>query len=181
MTLEEYKSQVKEIAEASQNFKGTQEEAIKLFEDLAKKYPQVNEFNTKAMDCKDLTEFKNLADAFGMKFSSDDSAEKLFSMLQDGKKQLEAIVLKLQNGAELSDDVLEGVSAGKWGKAKWKKLGKCVGIGLAVGTLCALGGAIGGGFIAAVAGSTAAGAGFAGAGATVFGIGGFIKGASLVD
>ena len=112
MTLEEYKSQVKEITQASQNFKGTPEEAVKLFEDLAQKYPQVNEFNTKAMDCKDLTEFKNLADAFGMKFSSEDSAEKLYSMLQDGAKQLEAAALKMQNGAELSDDALAGVTGG---------------------------------------------------------------------
>lgn len=90
MTLEEYKQQIKEIKEASQNFKGSQEEVVKFSEDLANKYPQVNEFNTKAMDCKDLKEFKNLADAFGMKFSSDDSAEKLYSMLQEGKNQMEA-------------------------------------------------------------------------------------------
>ena len=129
MTLEEYKSQVKEITQASQNFKGTPEEAVKLFEDLAKKYPQVNEFNTKAMDCKDLTEFKNLADAFGMKFSSEDSAEKLFSMLQDGKKQLEAIVLKMQNGAELSDDDLAAVTGGKLRLSKrfWRCAGVVVG------------------------------------------------------
>lgn len=112
MTLEEYKQQVKEINEANQNFKGTQEETVKFFEDLAKKYPQVNEFNTKAMDCKDLKEFKKLADSFGMKFNSDESAEKLFSMLQEGKKQLEAMTLKYKNGAELSDDDLDAVSGG---------------------------------------------------------------------
>ena len=114
MTLEEYKQQVKEIKEASENFKGTtQEEAVKFFEDLANKYPQVNEFNTKGMDCKDLKEFKNLADAFGMKFSSEDSAEKLYSMLQEGKKQLKAATLKTQNGTELSDDALSTISGGQ--------------------------------------------------------------------
>ena len=114
MTLEEYKQQVTEIKEASENFKGTtQEEAVKFFEDLANKYPQVNEFNTKGMDCKDLKEFKNLADAFGMKFSSEDSAEKLYSMLQEGKKQLKAATLKTQNGTELSDDALSTISGGQ--------------------------------------------------------------------
>ena len=113
MTLEEYKQQVTEIKEASENFKGTtQEEAVKFFEDLAKKYPQVNEFNTKGMDCKDLKEFKNLADAFGMKFSSEDSAEKLYSMLQEGKKQLNTLAIKYENGAELDDEILNSVNGG---------------------------------------------------------------------
>ena len=108
MTLEEYKRQVKEITEASQNFNGTPEEAVKFFEDLAQKYPQVNEFNTKAMDCKDLKEFENLADAFGMKFSSDDSAEKLFFMLQDGKKA----IMSIQNVTKLSDEDKKAVAGG---------------------------------------------------------------------
>lgn len=116
MTLEEYKQQVKEIKEASENFKGTtQEEAVEFLEDLTKKYPQVNEFNTKAMDCKNLKEFKNLADSFGMKFSSEDSAEKLYSMLKEGKKQLKAATLKTQNGTELSDDALSTISGGGTG------------------------------------------------------------------
>ena len=141
MTLEEYKSQVKEITQASQNFKGTPEEAVKLFEDLAQKYPQVNEFNTKAMDCKDLTEFKNLADAFGMKFSSDDSAEKLFSMLQDGKKQLKAAALKMQNGAELSDDDLAAIAGGKRGWVAALVIGACTVIGGGLGAVGGPGGA----------------------------------------
>ena len=140
MTLEEYKSQVKEITQASQNFKGTPEEAVKLFEDLAKKYPQVNEFNTKAMDCKDLTEFKNLADAFGMKFSSDDSAEKLFSMLQDGKKQLKAAALKMQNGAELSDDDLAAIAGGGNMWFATLVVGACAVLGGAFGAIAGPGG-----------------------------------------
>ena len=112
MTLEQYKQQVSEIHEASKNFNGTPEEAVKFFEDLAKKYPEVNEFNAKAMKAKDLDEFKSLADSFGMHFSSDESAEKLFTMLHEGKKQLEALALRYKDGAELSDETLLQVSGG---------------------------------------------------------------------
>ena len=112
MTLEQYKQQVSEIHEASKNFNGTSEEAVKFFEDLAKKYPEVNEFNAKAMKTKDLDEFKSLADSFGMHFSSDESAEKLFTMLHEGKKQLEALALRYKDGAELSDEDLSDVTGG---------------------------------------------------------------------
>ena len=113
MTLEQYKQQVSEIHEASKNFNGTPEEAVKFFEDLAKKYPEVNEFNAKAMKAKDLDEFKSLADSFGMHFSSDESAEKLFTMLHECKKQLEALALRYKDGAELSDESLVAVTGGE--------------------------------------------------------------------
>ena len=112
MTLEEYKSQCKAIKEEAENFKGTQEETIKFFEDLATKYPEVNEFNTKALQCNDVTEFKKLADSFGMKFSDDDSAEKLYSLLDGTKKRLQIATKSLENGAELSDVQLKLVSGG---------------------------------------------------------------------
>ena len=112
MTLEQYKQQVSEIHEAGKNFNGTPEEAVNFFEDLAKKYPEACEFNTKAMETKDLDEFKRLADSFGMQFSSDESAEKLFTMLHDGKKQLEALALRYEDGAELSNEALLQVSGG---------------------------------------------------------------------
>ena len=86
MTLEEYKSQCKAIREETENFTGTQEEAIKFLEDLATNYPEVNEFNTKALQCNDVTEFKQLADSFGMRFSDDTSAEKLYTLLDGTKK-----------------------------------------------------------------------------------------------
>ena len=100
MTLEEYKSQCKAIREKTENFIGTQEEAIKILEDLATKYPEVHEFNTKAQECKNVTEFKQLADSFGMMFSSEDSAEKLYSSLH------------IEDGMELSDELLEHVTGG---------------------------------------------------------------------
>ena len=106
MTLEEYKSQCKAIKEEAENFKGTQEETIKFFEDLATKYPEVNEFNTKALQCNDVTEFKKLADSFGMKFSDDDSAEKLYSLLDGTKKQLQVATKNLEDGTEVSDENL---------------------------------------------------------------------------
>ena len=112
MTLEQYKQQVSEIHEAVKNFNGTPEKAVKFFEDLAKKYPEACEFNTKAVETKDLDEFKSLADSFGMKFSSDESEEKLFTMIHDSKKQLEAARLRYENGMELSDEDLEGVTGG---------------------------------------------------------------------
>ena len=134
MTLEEYKSQVKEIADASQNFNGTPEESVEFFADLAKKYPQVEEFNTRALGCKDLKEFKNLADAFGMKFSSDDSAEKLFSMLQDGANRFEAAALRLRSGGALNDDDLSLVTGGYCRRAA-KTYGIATGCGAGMGGL----------------------------------------------
>lgn len=112
MTLEEYKIQVKEIQEAAKNFNGTQQEAIELFENFAKKYPDLNKFNIEAMQCEDLKEFKDLADSFGMKFSSDESAEKLFSTFQENKKQLDTEILKYKNGAKLSAEDLSNVTGG---------------------------------------------------------------------
>ena len=112
MTLEEYKSQCKAIREKTENFIGTQEEAIKILEDLATKYPEVHEFNTKAQECKNVTEFKQLADSFGMTFSSEDSAEKLYSLLDGTKKRLQIATKSLENGAELSDVQLKLVSGG---------------------------------------------------------------------
>ena len=106
MTLEEYKSQCKAIKEEAENFEGTQEETIKFLEDLATKYPEVHEFNTKAQECKNVTEFKQLADSFGMMFSSEDSAEKLYSSLH------------IEDGMKLSDEFIEHVTAGFIGTDK---------------------------------------------------------------
>ena len=112
MTLEEYKSQCKAIREETENFKGTQEETIKFLEDLATKYPEVNEFNTKALECKDVTEFKKLADSVGMKFSDEDSAEKLYSLLINKKTLLGLAAKHFENDTELSDDELINVTGG---------------------------------------------------------------------
>ena len=119
MTLEEYKSQCKAIKEEAENFEGTQEEAIKFLEDLATKYPEVNEFNTKALQCNDVAEFKKLADSVGMKFSDDDSAEKLYSFLDGTKKQLQIATKSLEDGVELDDSYLAKVSAGWWGSGDY--------------------------------------------------------------
>ena len=113
MTLEEYKKQSKEIYEAARNFSGTtQEEAIEFSEKIAQKYPEVTQFNEEAIRCKNVDEFKNLANKFGLAFSSEDSAKKLFSILADSKKQLEEAVKNHENGAELSDDELDAVTGG---------------------------------------------------------------------
>lgn len=113
MTLEEYKRQSKEIYEAARNFSGTtQEEAIEFFGKIAQKYPEVTQFNEEAINCKNIDEFKKLADKFGLAFSSDKSAKKLFSILADSKKQLEEVVKNHENGAELSDDELDAVTGG---------------------------------------------------------------------
>ena len=129
MTLEQYKQQASEIHEAGKNFNGTPEEAVKFFEDLAKKYPEVNEFNAKAMKAKDLDEFKSLADSFGMHFSSDESAEKLFTMLHECKEQLEALALRYKDGAVLTDDGQVAVGGGELVVRFWTSLGAlCVSV-----------------------------------------------------
>ena len=125
MTLEEYKSQCKAIREEAENFKGTQEEQLKFLEDLATKYPEVNEFNTKALQCNNVTEFKKLADSVGMQFSNEDSAEKLYSLLDGTKMQLQISTNRLENGVELSDDFLSGVNGGY--EYNPKKFAKSVG------------------------------------------------------
>ena len=112
MTLEEYKSQCKAIKEEVENFKGTQEEQLKFLEDLATKYPEVNEFNIKALQCKDVTEFKQLSDSVGMKVSDEDSAEKLYSLLDGTNKLLQIATKMLEDGVELSGDTLENVTGG---------------------------------------------------------------------
>ena len=113
MTLNEYKEQSKRISEEIQNFTGTPEESAKFFEGLSKKYPDVIEFNARAAKCKDIGEFKTLADSFGMVFSSDESAEKLFSLLLDGTKRIEKLVEEMKNGAELNDELLDNVTGGR--------------------------------------------------------------------
>ena len=138
MTLEEYKKQSKAIYEESANFNGTPEESVKFFEYLSVKYPEVNEFNTKAIECKDITEFKQLANSFGMEFSDDDAAEKLYLILNDSSMQLEIAVKSLANNSELDDEELLSVIGG----VNWKKVFKWVGIGVAVvGAAVAAGGA----------------------------------------
>ena len=121
MTLNEYKEQSKRISEEIQNFIGSPEESAKFFEGLSKKYPDVIEFNARAAKCKDIGEFKTLADSFGMVFSSDESAEKLFSLLQDGTRKIEKLVEEMKNEAELSDEMLTNVTGGKAGF--WTMLG----------------------------------------------------------
>ena len=102
MTLEQYKSQCEAINKESENFKGTEEEAMQFFENLAQKYAEVNEFNEKALNCKDIAEFKKLADSFGIKFSDENSAEELYSLIADSKKEIDVIKNYL-NSRDMSD------------------------------------------------------------------------------
>lgn len=104
MTLEEYKSQLKELKNETNSFSGSPEEAVKISEDLSEKYAEVKEFNSQAAICKNLEEFKKVADSFGMKFSSDESAEKLYSVLKEKDSS--------GDGMELSDDDLDSVTGG---------------------------------------------------------------------
>ena len=123
-------------------------------------------------ECKDVTEFEQLADSFGIKFNSEDSAEKLYSMLNNSSRQIDIDVKGLVNRAELTDEQLASVIGG----VNWKKFWKGVGIGLAVvgavvltgGVGAAIGGAVGAGTAAASAFvASAATASVVGAGAAV--------------
>ena len=141
MTLEEYKKQSKEIYEAARNFSGTtQEEAVEFFDKIAQKYPEVTQFNDEAIKCKNIDGFKQLADKFGLAFSSEDSAKKLFSILADSKKQLEKVVKSHENGAELSNDELDAVTGGALSRGAKTAIGASAGAifgipGIVAGTL----------------------------------------------
>ncbi len=159
MTLEEYKRQSKEIYEAARNFSGTtQEEAVEFFEKIAQKYPEVTQFNEEAMQCKNIDEFRKLADKFGLTFSSEESAKKLFSILADSKKQLEALVKNHENGAELSDDELDAVTGGEYvvkGSDLVTNIVGGLGFGMGAGTSALAGataGAMAGGPVGALVG-----------------------------
>lgn len=89
MTLEEYKRQAMEIAKILMNFTGKEEEAEEFAKNLMENYSEFGEFNLKALECKNLAEFKSLADANGMKFESEDEAIELFFGLNKGKEEVE--------------------------------------------------------------------------------------------
>ena len=158
MTLEEYKKQSKEIYEAARNFSGTtQEEAVEFFDKIAQKYPEVTQFNDEAIKCKNIDGFKQLADKFGLAFSSEDSAKKLFSILADSKKQMEKVVKSHENGAELSDDELDSVTGGV-DKIVATAAGTTVAAGTGGGVVAGAAlGALAGGPIGAVVGCVAGG------------------------
>ncbi len=96
MTLAEYKRQAQEIAEILMNFSGKEEEAEKFAKNLLEKYREFGEINAKALECKNLAEFKDLADANGMKFESDEEANELFLGLSKGKKEVEKAILSTE-------------------------------------------------------------------------------------
>ena len=96
MTLSEYKRQSQEIVEILMNFSGKEEEAEKFAKNLLEKYREFGEFNAKALECKDLAEFKNLANGNGMEFESDEEANETFLGLSKGKKEVEKAILSAE-------------------------------------------------------------------------------------
>lgn len=147
MTLEEYKAQTKEIMEEMNNFQGDDEQLAKLLEDLAKKYPELNEFNQKATECADLESFVKLAKSYGMEFSSEESIKILFDSL---KKSPETLT-KIANG-ELDDEALDMVTGGKLSPEAKIKLKKIVGVILgAAGSAAFAAATMGTGIIASIA------------------------------
>ena len=93
MTLEQYKKQVEGLSEAMAGFDDPEEKALKFLENLSQKYAEVSEFNIRAVECKNLEEFKILANSYGIEFSSDDEAKELFRQLTEGAKTLTKMVL----------------------------------------------------------------------------------------
>ncbi len=108
MTLTEYKRQAQEIAEILMNFSGKEEEAEKFAKNLLEKYREFGEFNSKALECKDLAEFKNLADANGMKIESKEAANELFLGLSKGKKEVEKTMLNMEDLAAVTGGGRQG-------------------------------------------------------------------------
>lgn len=102
MNLAEYKRQAQELAEILMNFSGKEEEAEEFAKTLMEKYREFGEFNAKALECKKLAEFKNLADANGMKFESDKEANELFLGLSKGKEEVEKAILSAEEMAAVS-------------------------------------------------------------------------------
>lgn len=97
MTLAEYKRQAQELAEILMNFSWKEEEAEEFAKTLLEKYREFGEFNAKALECKNLAEFKNLADVNGMKFESDEKASELFLGLSKGKEEVEKAILSAED------------------------------------------------------------------------------------
>ena len=79
---------------------------MKLSTELEKKYPELSEFNKKAMACNDINDFTEVTDSFGIKFSSNESKKALFEQLKKVSEINPAV-----NG-ELDDDALEAVNGG---------------------------------------------------------------------
>lgn len=102
MSLAEYKRQAQEIAEILINFSGKEEEAEEFAKTLMEKYREFGEFNSKALECKNLAEFKNLADVNGMKFESDEKASELFLGLSKGKEEVEKAILSAEEMSAVS-------------------------------------------------------------------------------
>lgn len=96
MNLAEYKRQAQELAEILMNFSGKEDDAEKFTKNLLEKYREFGEFNAKALECKNLAEFKNLASANGMKFESEEEANELFLGLSKGKKEVEKAILSAE-------------------------------------------------------------------------------------
>lgn len=113
MTLVEYKKQAQEIAEILISFSGKEEESEKFAKNLLEKYREFGEFNSKALECKDLSEFKNLADVNGMKFESEDAANELFLGLSKGKKEVEKTMLNMEDLAAVTGG---GGQGSIWGR-----------------------------------------------------------------
>ena len=105
MTLAEYKRQAQQIVEILMNFSEKEGGGEEFAKTLMKKYIEFGEFNAKALECKNLAEFKNLADANGMKFESDDEANELFLGLSKGKKEVEKAILSSDEMAVVSGGI----------------------------------------------------------------------------
>ena len=102
MTLTEYKRQAQEIAEILIRFSGKEEEAEEFAKTLMEKYREFGEFNAKALECKNLAEFKSLADENGIKFESDEVANEIFLGLSKGKKEVEKAILNAEEMSAVS-------------------------------------------------------------------------------
>ncbi len=120
MMLTEYKRQAQEIAEILTNFSGKEDDAEKFAKTLLEKYREFGDFNAKALECKNLAEFKNLADANGIKFESDEEANKLFLGLSKGKKEVEKAILRAEEMSAVSGDA--GLSSSIKKKCKLDQL-----------------------------------------------------------
>ena len=102
MTLAEYKRQAQEIAEILISFSGKEEETAEFTKTLLEKYREFGEFNAKALGCKSLAEFKELANENGIKFESDEEANELFLGLSKGKKEVEKAILNAEEMSAVS-------------------------------------------------------------------------------
>ena len=112
MTQEQYERDLAAMQAEAKSFSGTPEDAVKFLSELSEKYSDVCKFNEAASACKDLEEFKALADSIGLKFSADEPAEKLFVRLQASKENLSKTIENYKNGAELDNESLGAVSGG---------------------------------------------------------------------